>query len=1540
MKRKRLKRLPLVLLCLVGAQASWAADDSGYVASIGETKYQSLGEAIAAAPTDGTVTTITLLADVRGTSTAADVPDFTIPTSTAIVLDLNNHTVTGSGWGSVFMSEGDFTIEDNSTGKGGTITGGYAKGWNDATKMFYTKDNIGDQTDAMVYSTASVGGAVNVRAGKLTVNGGKFSGNYAYQGGAIYVVDAENYAKYSALEIPDIENPVSAVLNSCTVTGNISYSQAGGVGVYPYAHLTINDGVEISGNSTYNHGGGLVVARTSVVTMNGGTISGNKALDGGGVYATGFFTMAGGSIERNTSEYITTRESTTRPTMFGAGLCVGGLYDKFGKTVLKGGSIKDNLFMSSDDAELYYGAGVYATSGAAVSIYNDFVVGDNYIVESTTSTANDIQLRDAAHLMLEDDLTHDLCVGVAYGAGMLVDLNGHAYNGHVSTTAEKLEEIDGKLYGKPDVDAADAVCQVKLSESSESYAYLPSVEAGLALMPNAPDHTLTLLKDVSGLNPANVPYGNSIIDLGGHTLKASDATSEDQGMYLLTVLSQAENKSTLTLKNGTIDANKRVGCLNINPQCKVNVADVTFKNGNRVGSGGSVFVSTYVDAEFDNCKLTGNHSDGTGGAMYVGSYSTVKFNKCELTENTSASIGGAIRTNSNNEITLTDCILENNTAVNANGGAAYFGVNTVTINGGSYSNNHVTYEGELTANKTLVGGAIFITNNSNVSITNARIDGNTVSTVATSGDFNATATGGAIYVSSSVNNPSNLTITGGSVKDNVVKAVSQKSASVYGAGITAGGGSTLTINDCTISGNHYDESSSAPTVSGNGGGVSGNIVSITGGSVSGNTARSSGGAISAAQINLDGVAVANNKAVLASGGAIYGTGEITIKGGSLTGNTAKMSGGAIVTSSNATKLLIDGTSVTGNTSSYNGGAIYVATKEAEIKDAAFTGNKVVATDDDITANRSLYGGAVYVAGGTGRTVKLTNTTISGNTVSCETTKNFNASVYGGGVYMGSTAADPSTLTVEGGTISNNVIKAVTTSEANAYAYGAGVCAGGTALVTIEGTTIDGNVISDECSGKILTGYGAGVYHAGGTEVTYRDENGKLCSYDDMRAVCGSLSVSNTKITGNLNAGTYGGGIMMSSTAVAPSSLYLGKGTVISGNTCKANGAGVFTSVSANVTVDGAKIADNTIDGNSAWTSGAGIYVSAGGELKRLVAGVSTSFEPKRYVNSRFEMLDGEISGNSSTGEATLSGSAVRFSLYTDAVIKGGKVAGSMFKDASDCNVAVLGGKFDDEANTGTATATVKGRFKFSDFLALGAASSANADDDKAEYPYVVKLGDIVLKDKEPYTNTWDVDGVNVSYTRGIASKLGTIVLPFVPEANADVKFYEFDGSAPEEDAISLREVSAIEPGKAYFYMYQGDVADGTELTLAASDSKLHGNTVEPNIGGDWTMTGTYAVAEKSGAGEDFYYVNAQTGVIYKAEGKTRFQPYRAWATYSGATPLKAYRIKIDGVVTGIATVGSDGIDASIGKIYDLGGYEVQNPQRGKVYVVNGKKIMY
>ena len=135
-----------------------AADSDGYrtvasaVAKINTTKYASLADAVAAVPTDGTATTITMIAD----STESGFIE--IAATKNIVLDLNGYTVSSTASGNswrLIANKGTLTIKDSSnpsTGKitaNGTVSGGEL---------------------ATIYN---LGGTLNVQSGKI-----EYTGNY------------------------------------------------------------------------------------------------------------------------------------------------------------------------------------------------------------------------------------------------------------------------------------------------------------------------------------------------------------------------------------------------------------------------------------------------------------------------------------------------------------------------------------------------------------------------------------------------------------------------------------------------------------------------------------------------------------------------------------------------------------------------------------------------------------------------------------------------------------------------------------------------------------------------------------------------------------------------------------------------------------------------------------------------------------------------------------------------------------------------------------------------------------------------------------------------------------------------------------------------------------------------------------------------------------------------------------------------------------------------------------------------------------------
>lgn len=418
-----------------------------------------------------------------------------------------------------------------------------------------------------------------------------------------------------------------------------------------------------------------------------------------------------------------------------------------------------------------------------------------------------------------------------------------------------------------------------------------------------------------------------------------------------------------------------------------------------------------------------------------------------------------------------------------------------------------------------------------------------------------------------------------------------------------------------------------------------------------------------------------------------------------------------------------------------------------------------------------------------------------------------------------------------------------------------------------------------------------------------------------------------------NSASSGGGIGDNGTITISGGTIAGNEALYTGF-AYIHGGGLFVNYDADAILTGGKIINNkatSFAGNSEHDAiiahGGGVYV-----------GGVYFYNGVQRTNISFEMRGGEVSGNSVNDDEL--GSALFLDSYVHAAISGGCVNGTLAKGLTNCDITILGGDFDKEANTGTATTDDGGRFKASDFLASDATGGTDEDG-----TYKVTIDDIVLTDKAEYENKWTINDVNVSYTRTLSNKVGTIVLPFVPKYNSKIKFYAFGNTAPKDgvDVITLNEVKVIEPNKAYIYKYQGDIADGSsvELTLEADGATIYPNTIEPNECGDWTIIGTYTTTKKNAqTNGTFYYVNSKDGVMYRAEGSTNFTPYRAWITYSGTSKAKAFRLYIGGELTGIASIDNGKPNINLGKIYDLNGCEVTLPQHGNTYIINGKKIKY
>ena len=221
-------------------------------------------------------------------------------------------------YGAVYVGAGTFTMND-----GGTITNCKAT---DGGAVYITGGGTFKMTGGTITgcSATNSGGGVWMNGGSsFTMSGYSKIENCkatSYEGGGVYVTDSSNPCTFKMLDNATItgcsaETGGGGVSYGCGTSGTFEISgnakilnnrnnnsSYGGGGIYLYGKLTMNGGT-ISGNEASSGAGVYVRHNSSSFTMTGGTISDNKAtVSGGGVYLwypTSSFTMTNGTISNN-----------------------------------------------------------------------------------------------------------------------------------------------------------------------------------------------------------------------------------------------------------------------------------------------------------------------------------------------------------------------------------------------------------------------------------------------------------------------------------------------------------------------------------------------------------------------------------------------------------------------------------------------------------------------------------------------------------------------------------------------------------------------------------------------------------------------------------------------------------------------------------------------------------------------------------------------------------------------------------------------------------------------------------------------------------------------------------------------------------------------------------------------------------------------------------------------------------------------------------------------------------------------------------------
>ena len=530
----------------------------------------------------------------------------TVPQNVTVTLDLNDHTIDQKSENAtkefgIFIIAGALTLNDSGTG--GTITGGKAHATNGGT-----------------YYTYGFGGCVFVApTGTFTMNGGTISGNTTDNGGGgVYVANSDKPRSTHEpswngtndydmklgttasidlkrhisgfpspyVNIKSTTDPTGSDIDPSTYTldddiftftpkdkgtYDFVFSAAGYNTSYPNVQIVVDyddpnnsptepaavtggtftmNGGTISGNRAGYDGGGVYVEDGCTFTMNGGTISGNTANnDGGGVYANWGATvnLNGGTITGNTASNVYGR---------GGGVMLkGGMVTVSGSPVISGNtkSGRPNNLEVADSHYLRIGT---LTSGANIGI-TTMTIPTTAAPVTFTKNAKD------------GDLQYFFCDRTGYALGTNADGQLTVNDPNVATTP--WAALQAALNAGGTVTLTEDVTQTDYDVNNEMAELNISGTVTLDLA----GHTITGI-------------GDYVIKIGTHghlTLTDSGTggtiTGGQSGVYI-----SADN-SSFTMTGGTITGNH--------------------------GNSGGVYVSNGTFSVSGKVVITGN-TDNSGNA--------------------------------------------------------------------------------------------------------------------------------------------------------------------------------------------------------------------------------------------------------------------------------------------------------------------------------------------------------------------------------------------------------------------------------------------------------------------------------------------------------------------------------------------------------------------------------------------------------------------------------------------------------------------------------------------------------------------------------------------------------------------------------------------------------------------------------------------------------------------------------------------------------------------------------------------------------------
>ena len=538
--------------------------------------------------------------------------DLTVPSGAEVTLDLNGHTLTGTGSGSVVTVSGTLTVKDGSAGEAASGSGseelaGTTVDNDDGTWTTYYSvtdyDESGElavtyysYTSGVITGGASeAGGGVHVAAGgSLTLESGTITGNSAVYAGT----DTEG------TEAPDYE-------------GGGVYGEAG-------ASITMTGGA-ISGN-TADEGAGVDVQGSSsssaesdaAFSMSGGVISGNTAADDGGGVRVDLcsFNMTGGTIANNTAE-----------GNYGGGVAVIAQ----GSMTLAGGTVSNNTAYGANSSG-HYGGGI-DLDRSSLTMESGLITGN-----TSSSAGGGVRLYRSSTFTMEGG-TIAGNTAADYGGGVALNNSG-------SDTMSTFTMTDG-LIANNEVTDTDIGCGGGVYVETGTFDM-----SGGTIRDNAACSTFydTYLYYGGG----GVWMYNSTFTMGDGALITGNYAPCGGGAFLYMCTATLSDGARIT-GNEALYGGGVYAYYNYNSTYAVSGGSIT---DNEATYGGGIYA--YYSNVISGCTVTGNTAT-YGGGVYA-TYGAA-LDGCTITGNTAAQGGGIYDANvSGYTLDMTGCTVTGNTA--------------------------------------------------------------------------------------------------------------------------------------------------------------------------------------------------------------------------------------------------------------------------------------------------------------------------------------------------------------------------------------------------------------------------------------------------------------------------------------------------------------------------------------------------------------------------------------------------------------------------------------------------------------------------------------------------------------------------------------------------------------------------------------------------------------------------------------------------------------------------------------------------------------